>query len=84
MQTELIKHIENEFQATYYDITTLDFSENKAALKYINKGIVGAGSLFYKAGFRSKYEINGNTGLLSLYFDETEPPYFKRADRSCS
>lgn len=41
MQTELIKHIENEFQATYYDITTLDFSENKAALKYINKGIVG-------------------------------------------
>ena len=37
MKTELIKHIENQFQATYYDISTLSFAENKAALEYIKK-----------------------------------------------
>ena len=36
METELIKYIEREFHAKYYDITALDFSKNRKALKYIN------------------------------------------------
>ena len=35
MKTELIKAIENEFHATYYDISTVNFSENSKALEYI-------------------------------------------------
>lgn len=36
METELIRYIEREFHAKYYDITALDFSKNRKALKYIN------------------------------------------------
>ena len=39
MKTELIKAIENEFHATYYDISTLSFSNNMKAREYIKKTI---------------------------------------------
>jgi ribosomal protein S17E len=36
VESELIKYIENEFHATYYNIAELDFSKNRKALEYIN------------------------------------------------
>lgn len=39
MKTELIKAIENEFHAIYYDISGLSFSKNMKALEYIKKTI---------------------------------------------
>lgn len=39
MESELIKYIENEFHATYYNIAELDFSKNRKALEYINNVI---------------------------------------------
>lgn len=39
MKTELIKAIENEFHATYYDISTLNFKNQENALRYIKNVI---------------------------------------------
>lgn len=39
MKTDLIKALEKEFHATYYDISTLNFSINMKALEYIRNTI---------------------------------------------
>lgn len=63
MKTELINYIENEFQATYYDISTLNFSNNMEALEYIKRTIK---SLSMPVIFFIKPDLSSSMRSMSL------------------
>lgn len=63
MKTELINYIENEFQATYYDISTLNFSNNMEALEYIKRTIK---SLSMPVIFFIKPDLSASMRSMSL------------------
>lgn len=63
MKTELIKAIENEFHATYYDISTLNFKNQENALRYI-KNVIS--TLSKPIMFFIKPDLTANMRSLSL------------------